>query len=225
MTNDYFSWEKEYQLHCKSDKSTPLLNAVNLIQGWHSISEEKSKAKLKELIMKLEREYCSLKTEFLVQNPGPSPKILRWFDCLETITAANLLWSISCSRYNLGVENPYPIYHKMRCQQGVSYFPDSTQHQEIVHGISPKTELARVFNGGPEENNQEEANGRPNGHRKAITSGGQLTPEDSSAGSSSTSGSPIRSKSLRMRHSMMPMDETVSVPNSSSIFASYFDRS
>lgn len=213
-------------MHCKSGQSTPLLNAVNLIKGWHSVSDDDAKTILKDMISELEKQYCSLKSEYLLKNPNASAKILRWFDCLETIAAANLLWSISCSRYNLGVQNPYPIYHETRCQQGISFFPDSTQHQEIVRGFLPKGKSDNASNGLANGHSKGHANGHVSGHANGHTNGDvkptengkQLTLGHSGSDSRPPSESPLTIQSLRLQ----PMDEGVGLSSCAFLYTKKF---
>jgi hypothetical protein len=93
LTNDYFSWDKEYQLHIQSGQSTPLLNAVYFIKCWERISDANAKVKLRNIICGLEKGYSSLKSGYLLKNPTASQNILKWVGCLEAFAAGNMIKS------------------------------------------------------------------------------------------------------------------------------------
>jgi hypothetical protein len=93
LTNDYFSWDKEYQLHIQSGQSTPLLNAVYFIKCWERIPDANAKVKLRNIICGLEKGYSSLKSGYLPKNPTASQNILKWVGCLEAFAAGNMIKS------------------------------------------------------------------------------------------------------------------------------------
>jgi hypothetical protein len=91
LANDYFSWDKESQLHIQSGQSTPLLSAVYFIKCWERISDANPKVKLRNIICGLEKGYSSLKSEYLLKNPTAAHNILKWLGCLEAIAAGNMI--------------------------------------------------------------------------------------------------------------------------------------
>jgi hypothetical protein len=197
LTNDYFSWDKEYQLHIQSGQSTPLLNAVYFIKCWDRVSDANAKVKLRNMICGLEKGYSTLKSEYLLKNPTASQNILKWFGCLEEIAAGNMLWSISAPRYNMDAPNPYPVYYQKRCQQGISFFPNSIKHQKILPGFFMKPQSEFV------------SNGHTNGVVKPATNGRRAPVGNSTADSSSPSESSVALQDLRLQ----PMDEKVRSSN------------
>lgn len=197
LTNDYFSWDKEYQLHIQSGQSTPLLNAVYLIKCWDRVSDANAKVKLRNIICGLEKGYSTLKSEYLLKNPTASQNILKWFGCLEAIAAGNMLWSISAPRYNMDAPNPYPVYYQKRCQQGISFFPNSIKHQNILPGSFMKPQSEYV------------SNGHTNGVVKPATNGHRPPVGNSTADSCSPSESSVALQDLRLQ----PMDEKVRSSN------------
>lgn len=98
LTEDYFGWQNEHKAQPQSNHGINLANAVALYQKWHSVSEYDAKAAIKLKMVALEDEYCTLRDDFINQDPvrSPSPTLLQWFRGLESMMAGNLLWSITC---------------------------------------------------------------------------------------------------------------------------------
>jgi hypothetical protein len=61
LTNDYFSWDKEYRVWICCGKSTYLINAVHVLMSLYSIDATKAKDMLRTKILDAEQVYCDLR--------------------------------------------------------------------------------------------------------------------------------------------------------------------
>ena len=107
LTNDYFSWEKEWQNYKADDCKGELPNAVFFYMKWYSVDATEAKKMLRSEIMARELKYCNMKADYLGHGNIPESTI-RWLRLLESAMAGNFVWSATTARYNAGAEDPYP---------------------------------------------------------------------------------------------------------------------
>ncbi|KAF4504525.1 hypothetical protein G6O67_007969 [Ophiocordyceps sinensis] len=128
--------EKEYVEKCQDSHGAKVANnanAVALYTRCHSMSVEEAKAAVKAQCAELEDRYRASKHLFLQQQGADvSSSVVAWLDMLEAMVAGNLLWSISAPRYDLSAENPYPEYYRLRRDEGVHFFADCNESDEII---------------------------------------------------------------------------------------------
>ena len=107
LTNDYFSWEKEWQNYnadgCKGD----LINSVLLYMKWYSVDATEAKKMLRSEMMARELKYCNMKAAYLGHG-NTSENTIRWLRLLESVMAGNFLWSATTARYIADAEDSYP---------------------------------------------------------------------------------------------------------------------
>ncbi|RAH56249.1 terpenoid synthase [Aspergillus piperis CBS 112811] len=105
LTNDYFSWPKEYKAHME-DQEIPLINAVHVVMQCQSCSEETAKEVVKAEI----RRHETLVSQFDEKYAG-SPQallgVIKWLRMCETALAGNYIWSSQAPRYFDVESNPY----------------------------------------------------------------------------------------------------------------------
>ena len=62
---------------------------------------------LRSEIVPRELKYCNMKAAYLGHGNTPE-KTIRWLRLLESVMAANFVWSATTAQYNAGAENSYP---------------------------------------------------------------------------------------------------------------------
>jgi hypothetical protein len=132
LTNDYFSWEKEY-----ANEPHHLMNAVALHMRWYTLSAEDAKSAVKDKIIELEDRYLELKEEYLRTTCGleSSGNLMRWFDTAEVMVAGNMLFHMSSPRYHASLKSEYMDYFTARHKAGFQFFEDCTQSKNIISNI------------------------------------------------------------------------------------------
>jgi hypothetical protein len=106
LTNDLFSWEKEYRAYVESDGKVPLVNAVHVVMLSDNISPEAAKAVIRSEIREHEKRFCELREQYKAE-PTASGSIIDWLTLLEDSMAGNFVWSLEVPRYRKIDGNPY----------------------------------------------------------------------------------------------------------------------
>ncbi|RJE25610.1 geranyl-geranyl pyrophosphate [Aspergillus sclerotialis] len=106
LTNDLFSWEKEYKSHIENHGNVPLVNAVHIIQISQNLTQSAAQAVIRTEIRVHEQRYAQLSEEYKA-TPHPSESIIRWLNLLEDSIAGNFVWSLRVPRYREIDRNPY----------------------------------------------------------------------------------------------------------------------
>ncbi|TGO38461.1 hypothetical protein BHYA_0074g00090 [Botrytis hyacinthi] len=107
LTNDYYSWEKEYDEYKRTNGSMPIVNAVWLLKHLRNVEDSKARELLRDRIMEYEMQYCKLRDEYL-QAENPSPDIRRFLGLVELAAAGNRFWHATSKRYNEWAPTPAP---------------------------------------------------------------------------------------------------------------------
>lgn len=98
LSNDYFSWDKEYQEYL-TNPALPPDSSIFYFMKRDSLSPSEAKAEVKRRIMALEKEYCEGKAAYLAAG-NPNPKIVQSFTIVELGMAGCMLFSMTAPRYN-----------------------------------------------------------------------------------------------------------------------------
>ena len=99
LTNDFFSWQKEYDQFKREAKAAYMVNAIWILTQEHSIEIEKAKQILKDKIASYCQEYLRLKAEFQ-SSKVISSDVRNYLSALELSIAGNVGWSQFTPRYN-----------------------------------------------------------------------------------------------------------------------------
>ncbi|OJZ84714.1 hypothetical protein ASPFODRAFT_691142 [Aspergillus luchuensis CBS 106.47] len=105
LTNDYFSWPKEYKAHME-DQEIPLINAVHVVMQCQSCSEETANEVVEAEIHRHET-LVSRFEDMYAESPNASLGAIRWLRMCETAIAGNYIWSSQAPRYFDVESNPY----------------------------------------------------------------------------------------------------------------------
>ncbi|KAF3905314.1 Dimethylallyltranstransferase [Dactylellina cionopaga] len=104
LTNDYFSFDKEYEEFLQSDESM-MVNCVWLYMQWDNLPVQEAKDKLRKQIVELERDFLAKREAFSKFCTQESSDLLHYIQVWYHSLAANAYWSRYCPRYNA----PKPI--------------------------------------------------------------------------------------------------------------------
>ena len=98
LTNDFFSWQKEYDDFKQNSEATYMVNAIWIIMKEHSLTIEGAKQMLQDKIAGYCQEYLQLKAEFQ-SSTVVSIDARRYLSALELSIAGNVGWSQFTPRY------------------------------------------------------------------------------------------------------------------------------
>ncbi|KAJ6078825.1 hypothetical protein N7467_008578 [Penicillium canescens] len=94
-TNDYFSWEVE------RDNGNRVQNSIKVLMETEGRSEEQAKEKLKNAILKDEKNYQHLSKQFFQSSPNAPPHVQRFIAMLEVLLGGHHIWCAACERYKV----------------------------------------------------------------------------------------------------------------------------
>ena len=96
LTNDLFSWEKEYAAAIDT-RQTDVANAVWVLRGEHSITDDEAmnlcRAKIKDAVTDYVRVVKETRT-----RTDLSLDLLRYVEALQYSLSGNVVWSRACPR-------------------------------------------------------------------------------------------------------------------------------
>jgi ophiobolin F synthase len=98
LTNDYWSWDREYRDW--KEKGNRLVNAIDVIRRIHALSIHEAKEAVKTLIGTKEQEYVTQKTEFYEKHPDISQNLRRWIEAAGCFLSGNHYWATGCPRHH-----------------------------------------------------------------------------------------------------------------------------
>jgi hypothetical protein len=98
LTNDLFSWERERDA-AKRDNMPHVVNAIWVIMGQHSVSEEEAKKICHSKIVELVQEYKCIVEQYR-KDESVCLDLKKYIEALQYNISGNLAWSLTCPRYN-----------------------------------------------------------------------------------------------------------------------------
>ncbi|KAJ4361011.1 uncharacterized protein N0V89_001580 [Didymosphaeria variabile] len=102
LANDLFSWDKERDL-AKRDNLPHIVNAVWVIMGQYSVSEEEARKICHSKVVELVEEYKET-VERYKNDQSICLDLKKYAEALLYNISGNLIWSLTCPRYNPGTE-------------------------------------------------------------------------------------------------------------------------
>lgn len=109
LTNDYYSFDVEYDGYLKSNGVGSLTNAVWLYMQWEKCDVARAKELTRLEVNRLERDFLRLKRDFEQGPLGKNEKLVYYVRALAYQIPGNLLWSLKCPRYNVGYRDVGPL--------------------------------------------------------------------------------------------------------------------
>ncbi|MCJ1462660.1 hypothetical protein MMC07_001263 [Pseudocyphellaria aurata] len=114
LTNDLFSWDKEYQAAQHAGDSE-VVNAVWILMREHSVDESRAKEICREKIKENVVHYLRIVDE-TKRNPSISLDLIKYVEAIQYTLSGNLIWSLFCPRYN--AEATYNQQQQMMLNHG-----------------------------------------------------------------------------------------------------------
>ena len=105
LTNDHYSWEREYEVSKKMGAAR-LVNAVAVLMKEKSLSVDEAKEMVKALIISNEGEYVRRRTQFYENNPLLPSRLKKWIEVAGLIVSGNNFWCVNCPRHNAWKNTP-----------------------------------------------------------------------------------------------------------------------
>ncbi|KAF1942791.1 geranylgeranyl pyrophosphate synthase [Clathrospora elynae] len=99
LTNDYWSWDREYE-DWKTNGNR-LVNVIDVVRRTRSIPIDAAREIVKQMIIHTEQEYVKRKTEFYKQHPDLSLDLRRWIEAGGCVVSGSHYWATSAPRHHV----------------------------------------------------------------------------------------------------------------------------
>jgi len=119
LTNDLFSWEKEYEAAVKNGQAN-VSNAIWVLMGEHSITTEEAKTICRQKIKEAVAEYVEI-VKLSRNDTSISLDLRRYIEAMQYSLSGNVIWSLSCPRYHPELE--YNQLQLLRMKHGLNAYP------------------------------------------------------------------------------------------------------
>lgn len=131
LTNDLFSWEKEYQASLEHGQ-THVVNAIWVLMREHSFTVDQAKDFCKQIIKENVAEY--LKTVEETRNDESlSLDLRRYVECMQYSLSGNVVWSLLCPRYHPAAS--YNESQLLRMKYGLKKYPIPSYREDKASKI------------------------------------------------------------------------------------------
>lgn len=98
LTNDLFSWKKEYDAARQAGQQD-VVNAIWVLMREHSITAEEAKQMCRKIIKESTAEYLRIEEENR-NNMNLSLDLRKYLESMKYTLSGNVVWSLLCPRYN-----------------------------------------------------------------------------------------------------------------------------
>ncbi|KAI9844618.1 MAG: hypothetical protein M1837_005470 [Sclerophora amabilis] len=98
LTNDYWSWDREYQ--DSQLNGNRLVNSIDVVRRTQSLSIEEARLVVKRMMVTCETEYVERKTEFYRKHVDVSLPLRRWIEAAGCVVSGSHYWATSCARHH-----------------------------------------------------------------------------------------------------------------------------
>ncbi|EJT79122.1 hypothetical protein GGTG_04211 [Gaeumannomyces tritici R3-111a-1] len=99
LTNDYWSWEREWAA-AQQSKCGRIVNAVELFMRTRGLAMADARATVREHIIAFEREYAARREAFYATNRTVPDHLRAYVDVCGLIIAGNHYWCANCPRHH-----------------------------------------------------------------------------------------------------------------------------
>lgn len=106
LTNDFYSWDREFEQSAFDNGNSVTFNAVNFIMKEDGISEKSALAKVKDMILAYESEFLDRKASLYYDVTKLSSSSRSWIESVGLAVAGNHYWSATCPRHNAWKSTP-----------------------------------------------------------------------------------------------------------------------
>lgn len=119
LTNDLYSWEKEYQAFLEHGKTT-IFNAIWVLMREHSVTIEDAKDLCRQKIKESVAEYLHTVEESR-NNKNLSLDLRKYIECMQYQMSGNVVWGMLAPRYNLAAS--FNESQHLRMRHGLKKYP------------------------------------------------------------------------------------------------------
>ncbi|PSN71887.1 geranylgeranyl pyrophosphate synthase [Corynespora cassiicola Philippines] len=98
LTNDYWSWDREYEAWKKDGNR--LVNVIDVVRRTRSIPIAAARDIVKQMIIETEQKYVKRKTEFYKEHPDVSLEVRRWIEAAGCVVSGSHYWATSAPRHH-----------------------------------------------------------------------------------------------------------------------------
>lgn len=119
ITNDLFSYEKEYEDAMKAGHQD-VVNAVWVLMGEHGISTEEAKLLCRKLIKEEIKKFVDTVEQVKVRT-DLSADLRKYVEVMQYSLSGNVVWSLQCPRYHKTAR--YNDLQNLRAEHGVEAYP------------------------------------------------------------------------------------------------------
>ena len=138
LTNDLYSWEKEYQASLEHGQ-THVVNAIWVLMREHSFTIDQAKDLCKQKIKENVAEYLRT-VEETQKNESLSLDLRRYVECMQYSLSGNVVWSRLCPRYHSAAS--YNESQLLRMRHGLKKYPIPSYRQDEASKIKPERKSA-----------------------------------------------------------------------------------
>ncbi|KAK4445810.1 isoprenoid synthase domain-containing protein [Podospora aff. communis PSN243] len=103
LTNDLFSWQKEYHAALEAEHAY-VSNAIWVLKAEHGVDIDGAKDLCRQMIRKNVAEYVGILKETKRNRDRYSVDLLRFLDAVAYTVSGNVAWSVGCPRYHADVQ-------------------------------------------------------------------------------------------------------------------------
>ena len=127
LATDLFSWEMDHQAAIQTSQSDTV-NAIWVLMGEQSITEEQAKLLCREKIKAAVKEYLQVVAKSC-NDRNISLGLRRCIEAVQYRISGNVIWSLQCPRYHPGSQ--YNQLQLLRMKYGVGAYPTSKLNLDI----------------------------------------------------------------------------------------------
>lgn len=123
LTNDLFSYEKEYEV-AQAAGLPDVVNALWVLMSEHKISLKEAKAMCRMRIKEEVAQYAHIVRETQSRN-DLSNDVKRYIELMQYSVSGNVVWSLQCPRYHRNMQ--YNERQLLREKHGIANYPTTYQ--------------------------------------------------------------------------------------------------
>lgn len=105
LTNDYWSWDREYE-EWKTNGNR-LVNAIDVVRRTRSTPIEAAREIVKQMIIEAEQEYVKKKAGFYRNHPDVSLELRRWIEAAGCVVSGSHYWATSAPRHHIHLRESF----------------------------------------------------------------------------------------------------------------------
>jgi ophiobolin F synthase len=124
LTNDYWSWDREYEDW--KTRGNRLVNAVDVVMRTRSIPIDAARDIVKQMIIGVEQEYVKRKAEFYQKHPDVSLELRRWIEAAGCVVSGSHYWATSAPRHHVQFRESFEQEHSVDAYSEIGMSDESS---------------------------------------------------------------------------------------------------